>query len=330
MLLFDEVKPMNKDNLATVGSSVKVLSPPDRIVSLTLSASEVICLLGGMDKIVGRDDHSSFPPGLDEKPALGSGVRKTIRVGEVLDLNPDVVVAGSWLPPETFEKIESAGVPVVIVGTSCEMESLIRNVQALGEMMDAREKAEELVDFIQRYVNLVLSRTRDLEIGDKPRVYHECAFGKYKTTGAGTAADLCIAFAGGMNIACDEGANIACDEAPAKSVVRGDWVAEKNPDIIISQVSSLVSPTEEALKTKRGEIMSRPELKETSAVRNGKVYVSHLSLRRGPRLVGYLLYLARWFHPDLFEDVDPAAVERELLQRFFGVDLEGIWTYPEV
>jgi iron complex transport system substrate-binding protein len=321
---------MNKDNLATGGSGVKVLSPPERIVSLTPSASELICLLGGMDKIVGRDDHSSFPPGLDGKPALGSGVRKTIRVGEVLDLNPDVVVAGRWLPPETFEKIESAGVPVVIVGTSCEMESLISNVQALGEMVDSREKAEELVDFIQRYVNLVLSRTRGLEIDDKPRVYHECAFGKYKTTGAGTAADLCIALAGGMNIACDEGANIACDEAPAKSVVRGDWVAENNPDIIISQVSSLVSPTKEALREKRDEILSRSELKEIDAVRNGKVYVSHLSLRRGPRLVGYLLYLARWFHPDLFEDVDPATVERELLQKFYGIDLEGTWTYPEV
>lgn len=300
----------------------RAVDQPSRIVTLTPSASELICLLGGIDKIVGRDDHSSFPPGLDEKPPLGSVIRKTINVEGVLDLDPDVVVAGRQISPEAFEKIESAGVPVVIVGTSCEMESLISNVRALGEMMDSREKAGELVDFIQRYVDLVLSRTKDLEIGDKPRVYHECAFGKYKTTGAGTAADLCITLAGGMNI--------ACDEAPSKSVVGGDWVAEKNPDIIISQVSSLVSPTKEALREKRDEIMSRPELKETSAVRNGKVYVSHLSLRRGPRLVGYLLYLARWFHPDLFEDVDPAAVERELLQRFYGVDLEGIWTYPEV
>ncbi|KUK44931.1 MAG: Periplasmic binding protein [Methanothrix harundinacea] len=204
---------MNKDNLAT---SREVSRPPDRIVSLTPSASELICILGGMDKIVGRDDHSSFPPGLDEKPPLGSGVRRTIRVEEVLDLDPDVVVAGRHIQPETFEKIESAGVPVVVVGTSCETESLIKNVRSLGEMMDARE------------------------------------------------------------------------------------------------------------------ILSRPELKKTDAVRKQKVYVSHLSLRRGPRLVGYLLYLARWFHPELFMDIDPAAVEREMLRKFYGINLEGSWAYPEI
>jgi iron complex transport system substrate-binding protein len=310
------------DKILETSEVVRTVHPPSRIVSLTPSASELICLLGGIDEIVGRDDHSSFPPGLDEKPPLGSGIRNTINVEGVLDLDPDVVVAGRHIAPETFEKIESAGVPVVVVGTCCEVESLIRNVRALGEMMDANEKAEELVDFVQRYANLVLSRTKDLEIDDKPRVYHECAFGKYKTTGAGTAADLCIALAGG--------ANIAADELSDKQIVSGDWVAEKNPNIIISQVSSLVRPAEEALRKKRDEILSRPELKKTDAVRTGKVHVSHLSLRRGPRSVGYLLYLGRWFHPDLFEDVDPAAVEQELLQKFYGLSLDGIWAYPEI
>jgi len=313
---------MNDKILATSKAVRAASHPPGRIISLTPSASELICLLGGMDEIVGRDDHSRFPPALDEKPPLGSSIRKTINVEGVLDLNPDVVVAGRHISPETFEKIESAGVPVVVIGTSCEVASLVRNVRALGEMMDAREKAEELVDFVQKYANLILSRTRDLDIDDKPRVYHECAFGKYKTTGAGTAADLCIAIAGG--------ANIAHDELLDKQVVSGDWVAKKNPDIIISQVSSLVHPTEEALRTKRDEILSRPDLKKTDAVRSEKVYVSHLSMRRGPRLVRYLLRLGRWFHPSLFEDVDPASVEQELLQKFYGIDLEGSWAYPEI
>ncbi len=97
---------MNKGNLAT---SREVSRSPGRIVSLTPSASELICILGGMDKIVGRDDHSSFPPGLNEKPPLGSGIRGTIRIEEVLDLDPDVVVAGRRLPPETVEVMDVGG-----------------------------------------------------------------------------------------------------------------------------------------------------------------------------------------------------------------------------
>jgi iron complex transport system substrate-binding protein len=86
--------------------------------------------------------------------------------------------------------------------------------------------------------------------------------------------------------------------------------------------------TVEKLIEKRDEIMSRPELRDTTSVRNGRVYISHLSLRRGPRLVGYILHLAKWFHPDLFDDIDPVAVEKDILRKFYGLDLEGTWAYP--
>ncbi|MFB3766224.1 MAG: hypothetical protein ACE14P_13395, partial [Methanotrichaceae archaeon] len=40
---------------------------------------------------LGRDDHSNFPPGLIDKPVVGSNIRKTISAGRVLDLDSDVV-----------------------------------------------------------------------------------------------------------------------------------------------------------------------------------------------------------------------------------------------
>jgi iron complex transport system substrate-binding protein len=295
--------------------------PPERIVTLTPIASELVCIFGCIEKIVGRDDHSTFPPGLYEKPAIGSGIRKTISADRVLDLEPDVVITGRRIPEEAFKKIESAGTPVVVIGTSCELEALMSNIRILGEMMTAEKKAEELMEFLERYVSLIRKRTRDLDAENKPRVYSECAFGKY-TTKACTSADESITLAGGVNI--------AHNEALGRSVVSGEWVTINNPDIIISQVSSPSSATAEMLMEKRNEILARPELKDTNAIRNGKVYISHLFLRRGPRMVGYLLYLAKWFHPELFEDVIPAAVEEELLQKFYGLDLEGTWAYPEI
>ena len=313
---------MYKNILAVGGVTGEAPCPPEQIVSTISSASELICVLGGMDNIVGRDEYSRFPPGLDEKPVVGSSIRKTISVERVLDLDPDMVITGRHIPSETLETIESAGVPVVVVGTSCEAESLIRNVRMLGEMMDTGEMAEELVGFVEGYANLVRGRTRDLDIEDKPLVYHECAFGEYRTTAAGTPVDECITLAGGVNI--------AHDEVLEKPVVSGEWVTEKNPDIIISQVPSRSPAIGEVLREKRDVILSRPELKETNAIKSGKVYVSHLFLRRGPRLVGYLLYLGKWFHPELFEDIDPAAAEREMLQEFYGIELEGTWAYPEI
>ena len=296
-------------------------SPPGRIVSLTPIASELICIFGCIDRIVGRDDHSTFPPALGEKPAVGSGVYRTISAKRVLDLDPDIVVTGRRVPQEEFEKIGSAGVPVVVIGTGCELEALITNILTLGKRMAAEKKAGELVDFLERYANLIRDRTGDLNIEGKPRVYNECAFRRYITKTC-TTADEVISIAGGTNI--------APDEDLGRLEVSGEWVIRSNPDVILSQVSSTSPATVEMLLSKRDEILSRPELKGTNAIRNGRVYISHLSIRRGPRMVGYLLYLAKWFHPELFEDIDPAAVEKDMLQKFYGLDLEGVWAYPEV
>ena len=297
--------------------SVDVPCPPERIVSTTASASEFICIFGGMDNIVGRDKYSTFPPDLEEKPVVGS-YSKTTNVELVLDLDPDVVISDTSMLPETIEQIESTGVPVVIVGMNCQLDSLMYNIRVIGEMMDDEETAEELNEFIQEYADIIQERTEDLDEDEKPLVYHECR--EYKSNAAGTPKDDHIIFAGGINI--------AHDEPVERPIVSGEWVLEKNPDIIVTRVSGTNPATEEVLKEKRDEILSRPGLKETNAVLNGKVYVYHPFLRRGPRLPGYLLYFAKWFHPDLFEDIDPAAVEDELLQRFYGMSMEGTWAYP--
>ncbi|WP_334114217.1 ABC transporter substrate-binding protein, partial [Methanothrix soehngenii] len=230
-------------------------------------------------------------------------------------------VTGRRVPQEEFEKIGSAGVPVVVIGTGCELEALITNILTLGKRMAAEKKAGELVDFLERYANLIRDRTGDLNIEGKPRVYNECAFRRYITKTC-TTADEVISIAGGTNI--------APDEDLGRLEVSGEWVIRSNPDVILSQVSSTSPATEETLLAKRDEVLERPELKGTNAIRNGRVYISHLSIRRGPRMVGYLLYLAKWFHPELFEDIDPAAVEKDMLQKFYGLDLEGVWAYPEV
>ncbi|WP_286877843.1 ABC transporter substrate-binding protein, partial [Methanosaeta sp. UBA458] len=202
-------------------------SPPGRIVSLTPIASELICIFGCIDRIVGRDDHSTFPPALGEKPAVGSGVYRTISAKRVLDLDPDIVVTGRRVPQEEFEKIGSAGVPVVVIGTGCELEALITNILTLGKRMAAEKKAGELVDFLERYANLIRDRTGDLNIEGKPRVYNECAFRRYITKTC-TTADEVISIAGGTNI--------APDEDLGRLEVSGEWVIRSNPDVILSQV----------------------------------------------------------------------------------------------
>lgn len=296
------------------------LYPSKRIVSLTPTASELICIFGGLERIVGRDDHSTFPAGLVDKPALGSSIKRTIEARRVLDLDPDVVIVSRHFSPEVYREIESAGVAMFSVGTGCELKDLMNNIKIIEKITGSEKRAKDLSSFLKRYEDLIRERIGGLDPNGLPGVYHECAFARYKTTASCTSADSCISFAAGRNI--------ACNVPSGKSVVNGEWVAKNNPDIIITQISSLSPEAGDLLKEKRDEMMSRPELGKTGAVRNGQVYVSHLSIRRGPRLITYLLYLAKWLHPDLFRDINPAEVHRELLREFYGIDAIGTVVYP--
>ncbi len=44
--------------------------------------------------------------------------------------------------------------------------------------------------------------------------------------------------------------------------------------------------------------------------------------------------MAKWFYPDLFEDLDPQAIHQEYLTRFQGLDYDldeyGVFVYPEL
>ena len=43
-----------------------------------------------------------------------------------------------------------------------------------------------------------------------------------------------------------------------------------------------------------------------------------------------MLYLAKWFHPDIFQDIDPRSVHAELLQKYAHTDINDIHqVYPE-
>ncbi|MEM3623774.1 MAG: hypothetical protein QXL52_00520, partial [Nitrososphaerales archaeon] len=78
----------------------------------------------------------------------------------------------------------------------------------------------------------------------------------------------------------------------------------------------------------REEILSRPELQNVDAIKNGKVYICDWKIRGGIcSVVGYL-YFAKWIQPELFQDIDPAQVMEELYQQFFGITVQGVFAYP--
>jgi len=303
--------------------AVEVPCPPERIACLSPSVAEVICALGEAGKIVARGDDAAFPPVLQEKPSVGT--TQAVNIERLLAQKPDVVVlrAGTLTKPEIMEKIEAAGIPVVKFW-SIELDTVLPMIEQMGKMLNKEAKAAELAGFIQKYQETVEKRLANLKTEEKPQVFFQTMGHMHMTNSGDTAGHRRIVAAGGRNI--------AADEKVRTPQVSAEWVLERNPDVIVHSYmkasKTINPPSPEELKKLREEIMSEPGLKKTKAVKNNRVYVIDTRLITGPRSVVGLLYFAKWFHPELFKDIDPAAVHREMLKRFYNLEVDGSWVYP--
>jgi len=301
------------------GTQVNVTLPVERVVTLNPGLTEIICALGCGDRIVGRDAKSVFPVYVSEKPVVGQNSYDP-NLEVLLEMEPEVIVADSMLSynTEALQKIATAGLPVII-----EEPSNVSRVKIVtsnfGLIFGKEEKATEINDYITFYENLVNERVQDSASSEKPAVYIEW-YQPWQTYTGGSAANEIIVNAGGVNIA----AKIATT-AP---VLSPEYVVEKNPDIIVRMISGDLIGNATGFEATYSELMNRAGLGEVTAIKEVKVYVYDPIVLEGIRYPVGLLYWAKWFHPSLFEDLNPAAVHAELLQQFFSVPLEGVHTYP--
>jgi len=78
----------------------------------------------------------------------------------------------------------------------------------------------------------------------------------------------------------------------------------------------------------RSALMSRPELSHLQATQSGRVFVIHPRLCAGPMQVIGGCYYAKWLHPSLFQDLDPAAVHKQMMDTFWHQTVSGVWGVP--
>lgn len=311
------------------GRQVKVPSPPKRIVSINNNVTEMICALGEIDRIAGVSDSDDFPPSVKGKEKVGPPF--TPSVERILELKPDVVFAygpsgGPALKRELADKIEAMGIPLVYID-AYKPESFSSDVRTLGRILNREEEAERYIALVDKYRKLVEERVGKLKPEERVRVYLEGRTGDYVTYGQKSGGHQRIVMAGG--------ANIAGNEPIPYPRVNAEWVLRQNPQVILKEVMSKRVPigygvTEtEALKEMREAMMKRAGWDQLDAVKNGRVYLISTDLSASPRDVITLCYMAKWFYPKLFEDIDPSSIHREILEKFHGLQYRGLWVYPE-
>lgn len=310
----------------SAGTVVEVPQPLERIAVWDPTAAEVIRALEAEDKIVGINDSMTtynpyFWPELQDRPTISSWSEPDYE--KVIDVEPQVLFTIVGYPPDAEEKLEPAGIKVIRMRFST-LETLTRNIRTLGLMLGKEEEAEEFVNFLQAKLDLIEERVKEIEPGEREKVYFEAGHKDYFTWGPGSVADELVYQAGGINIFADLGVS--------GSEVDPEEILVREPDVVIKgtmggKYGGYTATNTSDMEAKRDEMISRPGWSELKAVKDGQVYIQGGEFF-GPKMVMNLCYVAKLLYPDRFDDLDFEAFHREYLEKYQGLEFKGIYVYP--
>jgi iron complex transport system substrate-binding protein len=281
-ILFAEEKP-----LVSLSGNAPGSKPPERIVTLAPSITEIVFALGLGQRVKGVTIYSNFPPEVVTLPKVGSYVQLDIE--KIVALRPDVCIGTrDGNPGEAIERLTGLGIPVYIVNPRSLVE-VMETLLELGNALGAADAANRLVSDMRRRLEAVQTRVA----GEKtrPRVFFQIGVSPIVSVGSGTFLDELIRLAGGTNLS---GGDVAY---PRFSV---EQVLGLEPDLIV--ITSMA----------RGEIFEQVKhqwrrWKQMPAVRDDRIFLidSDLVDRPTPRLIDGLEMLAKMIHPAIFKAGEP-------------------------
>ena len=325
---------------------VTVVKPVERLVTGHPVVSEAVSLLGAWDRVVGRDWYTADEllfPGTTELPVCVDPMGHYNALYEtVFELDPDIFLTFYMPGMPGFEDMVATlepEIPVVCLNFD-NPETLAENIKKLRYVLNTKEEGDAFITWYEGVINDITDKTAGLSDEDKPQVFlwpfnydYQDEYMVYGMYVHGIKIQMEIV--GAMDINRDvEG---FCP------YVTAEWLIGQDIDVIVGHVSPWVVPgifgydiDDPAVAQNTIDWVmdadENPALSGSDAVTNERVYLYQNELMGSPRFVVALAYMAKWFHPTLFSDIDPKEIHQEYLG-FMGVDCDldehGVLFWPE-
>jgi iron complex transport system substrate-binding protein len=263
------------------GREVTLAAPPQRIVSLVPSVTELVYALGGEDRLVGRTDFCDHPPAARAKQSVGGMISPSLET--IVALKPDlVIVTSSGNREETFRQMIRLGIPVYQVAADriAEVKDVVRR---LGALTGRDAAVAPLLERIDRRVAAVREAVRPYR---RPRVLYVLWPEPLIVPGRASLVTELIDIAGGDSITAADP-----DAYPRYSL---EAAVARSPEVIV--LANHGTGGGPVALDRWSRLTSLP------AIRAGRVHSveGNLMHRYGPRMLDGLDRLARAIHPEAF------------------------------
>jgi iron complex transport system substrate-binding protein len=240
--------------------------PPSRIVCLTEETVETLYLLGEQDRIVGISGYVVRPPQARREKVRVSAFTSA-NIDKILALKPDLVPTFSDLQANIVADLIRRGLNVHAFNER-SIAGILDMVRMLGAMVDAGERADELVAKLETH--LAETGSRAAQLPERPRVFFE-EWDDPLISGIGWVSEL-IEIVGGVDIFADRRNQTAAKDR----IVTPEEVIAREPDLIIGSWCGK--------KFRPERVASRAGFGQIPAVRHQDLYEikSSLILQPGP------------------------------------------------
>jgi iron complex transport system substrate-binding protein len=290
-----------------------------RIVSLLPSCTEVVCALGGAERLVGRSHECDFPPEIQSLPvctaprldpaassaAIDAQIKSllqralsvyAIHTARLEELRPEVILTQTQCEvcAVSLTELQNALPPAlarrakIISVSPLRLADIWRDIQTIADAIGASDEGRALLWRLKNRVVDIIQQT--CLLNKKPSV--ACLEWLDPLMSAGHWVPEMVDLAGGRDVFGAPGQRSA--------MLEWDKLTQANPDMIVMMPCGFGL---ERARLEAAALESRPAWRKLRAVKSRNVFITdgnHFFNRPGPRAVESIEILAEILQPKLF------------------------------
>ncbi len=262
--------------------TVMFAAPPQRIIPIFASNTEIVTALGLANRVVGIEAYTRYPKEILDRPLVGG--RLGFSVDAVVNLHPDflIVTPSRQAANQLIDPMERLGIPIVVVLTRSVAE-ILSNIRLVAKIAAIVPRGNEMVSALEARMTRVQERVAGRPKPTVIMITGQLGNGLMLVAREGTYTGDAIVRAGGR---------FGLPGTIALAQVSPEAILQADPDVL------LFAGTRQGL----ADLIGRPGWSEMRAVQGKRAHaVSRVELLiPGPRTFDGIEHLAALFHPEAF------------------------------
>lgn len=315
------------------GRTVVIPAEPREIICSGSGCLRYLTYLGGENLASGVDSieketqkmdargYAVLNPQFKDLPLFGE-FRGKDDAEKIIALNPELIFKISTtgqtdaaIREEADKLSQKTGIPVVMMPygsltTPEQKEQMFGTLRLMGDTIGKRDRADELITYIEASIADLQSRTKDIPESEKKTAY----------VGG-------VSYAGAHGIISTEPAyppflwtnvkNVAGKMGTQHADVAKEAIVDWDPDYLFMDIGTIQNDNEGGI----GELKTDPALAGLKTLKDGNVYgvlPYNFYSTNYENVLADAFFIGKTVYPDKFADIDPEAKANEIMARFLG------------